>query len=395
MGTVTPYETGGGRRWRVRYRTPDHRQTDKRGFTTKRDAELFLANVEISKAAGSYVDPRASRITVGELAVDWLANKRQAMKPSSFHSVDTSWRVYVEPRWSTTAVGSIRPSAVEQWIRELGEGSAVSTQRVRWTADDSRPRSATVVLRALGVLAGILDVALKDGRVAKNVARGADGTPRKHSSKTRRYLSHEEVIRFAEAAETDMQATLLIVLAYCGLRWGEATGLRVRDVVMLRRRLQVNRTATEVNGNVVEGLPKTWEKRSVPFPPFLAEPLARLCEGKEPDDLLFADRFGGFLRRPSASNNKRSWFLTALTGAGLERLTPHDLRHTAASLAVSSGANVKAVQRMLGHKSAAMTLDTYADLFDDDLDAVAMRLDAGGRQKNVGKVWAQRARSDD
>lgn len=395
MGTVTPYETGGGRRWRVRYRTPDHRQTDKRGFTTKRDAELFLANVEVSKAAGSYVDPRASRITVGELAVDWLANKRQAMKPSSFHSVETSWRVYVEPRWSATAVGSIRPSAVEQWIRELGEGSAVSTQRVRWTADESRPRSATVVLRALGVLAGILDVALKDGRVAKNVARGADGTPRKHSSKTRRYLSHEEVIRFAEAAETDMQATLLIVLAYCGLRWGEATGLRVRDVVMLRRRLQVNRTATEVNGNVVEGLPKTWEKRSVPFPPFLAEPLARLCEGKEPDDLLFADRFGGFLRRPSASNNKRSWFLTALAQAGLERLTPHDLRHTAASLAVSSGANVKAVQRMLGHKSAAMTLDTYADLFDDDLDAVAMRLDAGGRQKNVGKVWAQRGRSDD
>lgn len=390
MGTVTPYETGGGRRWRVRYRTPDHRQTDKRGFTTKRDAELFLANVEVSKAAGSYVDPRASRITVGELAVDWLANKRQAMKPSSFHSVETSWRVYVEPRWSATAVGSIRPSAVEQWIRELGEGSAVSTQRVRWTADESRPRSATVVLRALGVLAGILDVALTDGRVAKNVARGADGTPRKHSSKTRRYLSHEEVIRFAEAAETDMQATLLIVLAYCGLRWGEATGLRVRDVVMLRRRLQINRTATEVNGNVVEGLPKTWEKRSVPFPPFLAEPLARLCEGKEPDDLLFADRFGGFLRRPSASNNKRSWFLSALAQAGLERLTPHDLRHTAASLAVSSGANVKAVQRMLGHKSAAMTLDTYADLFDDDLDAVAMRLDAGGRQKNVGKVWAQR-----
>ncbi|WP_410720419.1 tyrosine-type recombinase/integrase, partial [Brevibacillus sp. SIMBA_076] len=87
---------------------------------------------------------------------------------------------------------------------------------------------------------------------------------------------------------------------------------------------------------------------------------------------MFSDRFCGFLRRPSASNNKRSWFLTALAGAGLERLTPHDLRHTAASLAVSSGANVKAVQRMLGHKSAAMTLDTYADLFDDDLDAVAM-----------------------
>ena len=57
------------------------------------------------------------------------------------------------------------------------------------------------------------------------------------------------------------------------------------------------------------------------------------------------------------------------------RITIHDLRHTAASLAVAAGANVKAVQRMLGHASAAMTLDVYADLFDDDLDAVADALD--------------------
>ncbi|MCT2042515.1 tyrosine-type recombinase/integrase [Pseudoclavibacter alba] len=56
------------------------------------------------------------------------------------------------------------------------------------------------------------------------------------------------------------------------------------------------------------------------------------------------------------------------------RVTPHDLRHTAASLAVSAGANVKVIQRMLGHTSAALTLDQYADLFDDDLDAVAERL---------------------
>jgi hypothetical protein len=60
---------------------------------------------------------------------------------------------------------------------------------------------------------------------------------------------------------------------------------------------------------------------------------------------------------------------------GLAGLTPHELRHTAASLAVAEGANVKAVQRMLGHASAAMTLDVYANLFEDDLDAVADRLD--------------------
>jgi integrase len=76
---------------------------------------------------------------------------------------------------------------------------------------------------------------------------------------------------------------------------------------------------------------------------------------------------------------RRAGFDRAATAVGLEGLVPHELRHTAASLAVSSGANVKAVQRMLGHASAAMTLDTYADLFDEDLDAVAERLDLAAR----------------
>jgi len=62
-------------------------------------------------------------------------------------------------------------------------------------------------------------------------------------------------------------------------------------------------------------------------------------------------------------------------------VTPHDLRHTSASLAISAGANVKSVQTMLGHASAAMTLDTYADLFPDDLDAVADRLDEAVRSQ--------------
>ena len=66
-------------------------------------------------------------------------------------------------------------------------------------------------------------------------------------------------------------------------------------------------------------------------------------------------------------------------------VSPHELRHTAASLAVSAGANVKAVQRMLGHKSAAMTLDIYTDLFDDDLESVAMALNQARSEAVVSK----------
>lgn len=146
-----------------------------------------------------------------------------------------------------------------------------------------------------------------------------------------------------------------------------------------------------VNGRVEVGTPKTHQRRSVPFPAFLTEALSTLCRDKTPDSLLFGD--GASHIRPPSS--QAGWFSVAVrkaqtTDPTLPRVTPHDLRHTAASLAISAGANVKAVQRMLGHASAAMTLDTYADLFDDDLDGVSTALDSLRAQNSVGKMWASR-----
>jgi integrase len=105
----------------------------------------------------------------------------------------------------------------------------------------------------------------------------------------------------------------------------------------------------------------------------LIDELVDQVTGKRRDDLVFTTASGAPLRNRNA---RRAWFDAAAAAIGEPGLTPHELRHTAASLAVGAGANVKAVQAMLGHASAAMTLDTYADLFDDDLDAVADRLDA-------------------
>lgn len=77
------------------------------------------------------------------------------------------------------------------------------------------------------------------------------------------------------------------------------------------------------------------------------------------------------------------WWGMALGVSGIPRVTPHELRHTAASLAVQSGAGVKAAGRMLGHASAVMALDVYADLFDDDLGVLAQRLDSVARLHSV------------
>src|SRR5271168_3702841 len=160
--------------------------------------------------------------------------------------------------------------------------------------------------------------------------------------------------------------------------------LRVCDFDMLRRRVNVSRSVTE-SGGLVWSTPKTWERRSVPFPAVLTAELAALMVGKGRDALVFTGQRGEVLRN---SNWRARVFAPAVEICQREdetfpAITPHDLRHTAASLAISAGANVKAVQRMLGHAKASMTLDVYADLFDTDLDAVAVELDAAIRAANI------------
>jgi integrase len=216
------------------------------------------------------------------------------------------------------------------------------------------------------VLSQILVDAVADNLINKNPAAGLK-LPRT-SRKTPTYLNHQQIDELAEAAGEN--GIVVLMLAYTGLRWGEVVGLRVGDLDLLRKRATVSENAVQAGGQMHVGTPKAHKQRSVPLCEFLVPLLSSQCEGKQRGHLLFGG--GDHLRRPHAVSG---WFAKAVTGAGVPRVTPHDLRHTAASLAVSAGANVKAVQRMLGHASAAMTLDIYADLFDDDVEAVAAALD--------------------
>jgi integrase len=216
-----------------------------------------------------------------------------------------------------------------------------------------------------------------DGRIPRNPCDGVKLPKRQHAD--RGYLTHAQVAALTEAVERD--ATLIRFLAYTGVRWGEMAALRVQDCDMLRRRVNVSRAVTE-SGGLVWSTPKNHERRSVPFPAALADGLAALMVGRDRDALVFTDQRGGVLRN---SNWRARVFAPAVAKCqnaddSFPTITPHDLRHTAASLAISAGANVKAVQRMLGHAKASMTLDVYADLFDTDLEAVAVELDAAIRE---------------
>lgn len=361
MATISKYQTASGATlYRVRYSTPGRGETQKRGFKTKRDAEQWANSVEVDKLTGQYVKPSLGRIPVGELSADWLARKKESTAPSHYRTLESAWRVHVEPRWGRVSVADVDLLGVEAWVAAMSRDGS----------------GATTVLRAQGVLSGILADAVKGKRLAANPCKGIENLPRK-TARRHVYLSADDVQRLAD--ESGEHRALVMVLAYCGLRWGEAIGLRVADVEFLRRRLTVSANAVQLGVWHAVGPTKGRQARSVPVPGFVLDELSRQCSGKAPGDVVFPGRDGGYLQRPKSATG---WFQAAVKRAKVQAITPHDLRHTCASLAVSAGVNVLALQRMLGHKSAKITLDTYADLFDDDLDAVAVSLHARYCSKN-------------
>lgn len=369
MGTITPYSSAAGKRYRVRYRKPDGSQTDKRGFRRKVDAELFLASVEIAKSRGAYIDPSASRITLA----DWLettARMRADLRPSSRDRLEGIIRRDIAPKLGGIALGDLSREVIAAWAAEL-----------------SRDQGAASVRKIVGVLSGALREGVEAGRIATNPAARLK-LPRVVRA-NKRYLSRTELHRLADQLEQHRAGwgLLVLVLGYCGLRWGELSGLRVRHVDVNRRRLEVRTTVVEVNGIQHESRPKSYEERSVPVPATIMRMLDAAIAGRDRDEPLFpSPRVGGHLRNRVF---RRGGFDQSAREVGLEGLVPHELRHTAASLAVSAGANVLMVSRMLGHKSPKETLDTYAGLFEADVDQVAERLDEGLAATDVGKMWAK------
>ncbi|MCU1671780.1 MAG: xerC [Blastococcus sp.] len=347
--------------YRPRYRDEQGRE-HARHFKRKVDAQRWLDEVTAAVQTGTYVDPKRARLTVGELAPLWLAGKIN-VKPTTHARYADVLRTHVLPRWGDVALIRVTHGDVQGWLSTLS----------------ARGLSGASVRKAQGVLSGILGLAVRDKRLAVNPALGVALPPMQE--KRRRYLAAEQLEALADAAGPGRVAVL--TLGYCGLRWSELAALRVRHFDLLRRRVLVEEAVTEVDGTrLVWGTPKTHGRRSVPLPRFLADELARTVVNRPPDELAFPSPQGAVLRNRNA---RAAWFDAAARAVGEPGLTPHELRHTAASLAIKAGANVKAVQRMLGHASAAMTLDRYADLFDDDLDDVADRLDAL-RAASCGKV---------
>ena len=348
-------ERRGQGRWRARYRGPDGRERS-RTFTRKVDAERFLATVEADKARGRWIDPVLGKVKFREWAERWMATTVH-LKPKTQYDYRSLLRRHVIPRLGDLELKRIDRLMVRTWIADL-EASGLSASRIRL---------------ARQVLSSAMTAAVESGFIAANPASGVK-VPRTRS-KEKLFLTAEQVELLADAIDEQYSA-LVYLLAYGGLRWGEATALRRRRLDLKRSRVEVAESLADVAGALHFGPTKTYDRRTVVLPAFVRDQLAQHVSRHRSDDLealVFRSPEGAPLRH---SNFWRRVWVPAVRSADVpEGLRIHDLRHTCAALLIAEGAHPKAIQEHLGHSSITVTMDTYGHLFPSQMEELAIRLD--------------------
>jgi integrase len=344
-----------GASWRVRIRDPYTGELHSETFQTKKRAQDWLHNRESAKRSGNWRDPDAGKVGLGTLVDSFIASAID-LAPATVALYRTMARLYVAPSIGRQAVGTIRPQDLRDWTAALTK-QAVGSQTI-------------AVARRL--VTRVLGQAVADGIIPANPATFAP--PPRTNRKDLHVLSPGEVQAIAENIDPRNRA-MVLVMAYCGLRFGEAAALRRGDVDMLRGRLTVARALAEVRGHITEGPTKTGKVRTVTMPKMVVKALGEhMASQPDPEgsDLIFTAADGGYIRR---TNWRRRVWTPALEAAGISGVRPHDLRHFGAAVAIAAGAHPKAIQERLGHASITTTLNIYGALFPSLDEELAAKLD--------------------
>lgn len=356
MGVQRYKLSSGAVRYRARVKSHG-RYVATRVFERKADAVAWEQDQRRRLRLGEWTDPRRGQVPLSEVAEHWMAS-RSLVKRRTRESDEAAWRNYIEPRFGNWPVASITAAEVSSWVGSL-------------VARGLAPSTAT---RALATMRSVLEFAVADGRVQRNVAAMVRKPTSGRARREGQALTLEELWALTEACKGRYR-DVVPVLALAGLRWGELAGLQAGDRVSvpgpgLRLRRAV--LASGGGGAMYVDTLKNHRARTVPLVLDLASIVDRWSAGKGPDAWLFGAPHGGPLRE---SNWKRSVAWNAATSTvGLPGFRVHDLRHTAASVWLAAGADPKVIQRVLGHATAAMTMDLYGHMVDANLWQAAQRV---------------------
>jgi integrase len=340
FGSVRQLRSG---RWQVRYKGPDGtlytgRQADGRALTfrTKGAADAHLAGIRADIERGKWVSPDAPGAAepplLRDYAAAWLRQRRLADRTKEHYQ--QVLRDHVLPAFGDQRVTAITPAGVRVWHAKLAERTGPTAQA-----------------HAYGVLRTVLGTAVADDVIAANPCRVRGGGQARRATRT-------ELPTLAEL-ETIVQRTprryrlMVLLAAWCGLRFGELAELRRGDVDVKVGRIHVRRGVVRTNaGRRVKSPKSEAGHRTVAVPPHLLPLLAGHLRDHVPasrDALLFAARHGGHLAPASVYR----WWYPARDAAGRPDLRFHDLRHLGATMAAVAGATTAELMARLGHSTAS------------------------------------------
>lgn len=322
-------------RWQARYRDQAGRLVAAPAtFDTKGDASRWLAVAESDMARGKFIDPRAGKVLFRDYAARWV--EQRTLRPSTADEYRGLVERKLKPEFGALELAKITPSAVRDWNATLSaEHPATGAKSYR-------------LLRA------ILNTAVDDELIGRNPCRvkgaGIDRSPERPTATV------AEVAKAVDAMPPRLRAAVLLA-AFCGLRRGEITGLRRRDVDLLHASLVVVQSVVELSdGSMVVGPPKTDAgRRKIAMPPHVARELRDHLAQYVVDDadaLVFTGERGGPLRPRQLG---AAWRIARLA-AGRPDLRLHDLRHTSNTWAAATGASLRELMSRMGHASPVAAL---------------------------------------
>jgi integrase len=332
-------------KWRARYRDRAGAEHSKH-FTRKIDAQRWLDEVTSSLVMGTYVAPAAGRETVRDYGERWRA--RQLHRERTGAVVEGILRLHVYPELGALPLASVDPGDIQALVKSWAVSSSPATVETRFR-----------------ILAAVFRAAVRDRRLPRSPCDGVR-LPSKSAKGALTPISTETVLALREAMPVHLQA-FVTVAAGTGMRRGELCGLTVDRVDFLRKEIRVDRQLAPGTGDRVRWAEtKTAASvRVIPADEVVIKAIAAHLAASPTDEsgLVFRSAIGTPLR---PSTLWMAWSRAAKQ-VGTDA-TPHDLRHYFASVLIRAGLSIKAIQRLLGHKSAVETLDTYGHLMGDEDD---------------------------
>lgn len=344
--------------WRIREQIGGRKVTIESGYPTKTAAKAAIARMATDRARGEYIDPQAGRVTLNEWIEAWWPSYAATLKPTTQRTESSRIRNHIQPLLGHLPLGELDTLTIQRFVSQLAAGQPHPEDPQRWVRRPVKPKT---IRNIHAILHKLLDAAVGQRYLRINPA-GSTGLPRVRRQEMR-FLTTPEIERLL-AATPEHWRPLVLLLVATGLRYGEATALRVGRVDVLAGRLEVLEAMHDGMGGVpIFTDPKSERsRRTVTFPPAVGHALAPLLVGKQFGELIFRDLDGV---RPVTRNFRQRVWPRILAEAGLGRVRLHDLRHTHVAHLISAGVPLTAISRRMGHASISVTSDIYGHLLEE------------------------------